>query len=86
METASITEARANIFKIAEQAIESHEPITLTYKKGDVVMMSLEDYESLQETLYILQTMPGIVERAKETKKAKAKDLYTRDQYNGGSI
>ena len=44
METASITEARANIFKIAEQAIESHEPITLTYKKGDVVMMSLEDW------------------------------------------
>ena len=75
----SITVARTNLYKLAERAIESHEPITLVGKNGNVVMLSLEDYESLQETIYILQTMPGISKEAKKAKTAKKKDLYGKD-------
>jgi PHD/YefM family antitoxin component YafN of YafNO toxin-antitoxin module len=79
MDTTSITVARSNLYKLAQHTIDSHEPITLTGKNGNVVMLSLEDYEALQETVYILQTMPSISKEAKKAKSAKKKDLYGRD-------
>ena len=79
MEITSLTTARASLYKLAQYAIDSHEPITLTGKNGSVVMLSLEDYEALQETLYILQTMPGIAAEAKKAKTASKKELHSRD-------
>ena len=36
-----------------EDAIETHEPIYVTGKKGNIVLISEEDYRSIQETLYL---------------------------------
>jgi len=70
MKTVPVTNARQNIFNIIEQTILSAEPIQITSKKGDVVMLSLEDWASIQETLYLL-SIPGmresILEGSKET-------------------
>lgn len=79
MNITTITTARANLYKLAQQTIDSHEPITLTGKAGPVVMLSLEDYEALQETIYILQTMPNIGSEAKKAKTAKKGELYGKD-------
>ena len=70
MKSVSITKARQDIFNIIEQTIANSEPIQITSKKGDVVMVSLEDWSAIQETLYLLG-IPGmresILDGAKES-------------------
>ena len=61
MKTVPVSNARQDIFNIIEQTIVSSEPIQITSKKGDVVMLSLEDWSAIQETLYLLE-IPGMRE------------------------
>jgi len=53
MKTLTITDARKNIYKLVEQANETHEPIQITGKKNNAVLVSAEDWRSIQETLYL---------------------------------
>ena len=59
------TQARANLFNLIDEASNSHEPIYIKGKRNDVVMISKEDYESIQETLYLYST-PGLVNQIME--------------------
>lgn len=58
MKTITYSEARQKLSKTMNEVIEAHAPVTITRSKGkgDVVMMSLEEYESLQETFYLLKS------------------------------
>lgn len=56
------TNARANLFKLMETAISANEPITITGKTGNVVMLSEDDYRSMQETMYLCG-IPGMREK-----------------------
>ncbi len=62
MEIFNATTARKNFFKLLESAVTTHEPIVITGKTGNVVVMSEEDYKSIQETLY-LTSIPGMREK-----------------------
>ncbi len=73
MKTVSVTNARQNIFSIIEQTIVNSEPIQITSKKGDVVMLSLEDWSALQETLHLL-SVPGMRESIIEGDKEPIED------------
>lgn len=68
MKTISYSEARQKLSKTMNDVIEAHAPITITRTKGkgDVVIMSLEEYESLQETFYLLKS-PKNAERLLES-------------------
>ncbi|GAB6057517.1 type II toxin-antitoxin system Phd/YefM family antitoxin [Desulfonatronum parangueonense] len=56
METVSINQFRANMKDYVEQAASEHEPLKVTRRNGgDFIVMSAEDWERDQETLYILQ-------------------------------
>ena len=56
MDAISYTAARSNLAKTMEQVCEDRSPIIITRSKAQsVVMMSLEDYEALQETAYLLR-------------------------------
>ena len=56
MDAISYTAARSNLAKTMEQVCEDHAPVIITRKKAPaVVMMSLEDFEALQETAYPLR-------------------------------
>lgn len=56
MDAISYTAARSNLAKTMEQVCEDRSPIIITRNKAQsVVMMSLEDYEALQETAYLLR-------------------------------
>lgn len=68
MEIVSVSKARANLFSLLEEVNQDHHPRTITSKKGDAVL-SKEDWESLQETLY-LQSIPGLVESIREAEQA----------------
>ena len=57
MQAMSYTAARENLAKTMKRVCEDHDPVIITRKKSEaVVMMSLEDYESLCETNYLLQS------------------------------
>ena len=56
MDAITYSRARANLAQTIDSVCENHEPIIIT-KKNDrsVVMLSLEDYQSLEETAYLLR-------------------------------
>ena len=56
MKAISYTHARAHLANTMKKVCEDHDPVIITRKRNDtVVMMSLEDFESLNETAYLLQ-------------------------------
>jgi len=64
MHILTASEARANLYRLLDQASESHQPITISGKRNSAVLVSSEDWESIQETLYLL-TVPGMRESIK---------------------
>ncbi|ART63391.1 type II toxin-antitoxin system Phd/YefM family antitoxin [Kushneria marisflavi] len=57
MDAISYTAARSQLSKTMEQVCEDHAPIVITRSRApSVVMLSLEDYEALQETAYLLRS------------------------------
>ena len=58
MITLTATEARRTLIDVIKHANQTHDVVRLQHKSGDAVIMSSEDYESLQETL-ILLSQPG---------------------------
>lgn len=57
MQSISYTAARSNLAKTMEQVIDDHSPIAITRKgEGAVVMISMEDYQALEETAYLLRS------------------------------
>jgi prevent-host-death family protein len=64
MPTLTASEARANLYRLMDQAAESHQPIVITGKKSNAVLVSAEDWEAIQETLFLL-SIPGMRESIK---------------------
>jgi antitoxin YefM len=57
MKAISYTAARENLAATMEKVCEDHDPVIITRKRSQsVVLLSLEDYESLQETAYLLRS------------------------------
>ncbi|MFV2081152.1 MAG: type II toxin-antitoxin system Phd/YefM family antitoxin [bacterium] len=65
MKTISVSHARANLYKLLEEAGESHEPLIITGKRGNAVLVAEEDWRAIQETLYLL-SIPGMRESIRE--------------------
>lgn len=61
MTSISATEARANIYKLIDEVAASHQPVTITGKRANAIMLSEEDWNAIQETLYLLN-IPGMRE------------------------
>ena len=57
MNAITYTEARENLAQTIQRVCRDHDPVIITRKREDsVVMISLEDYESLTETAYLLKS------------------------------
>lgn len=65
MQTLTASEARANLYRLIDEAAESHQPIIIAGKRTNAVLVSAEDWASIQETLYLL-SVPGMRESIKE--------------------
>ena len=61
MTTLSASEARAKLYKLLDEAASSHEPIQITGKRNNAVLVSEDDWRAIQETLYLL-SVPGMRE------------------------
>lgn len=65
MPTISATEARAKLYRLIDQAAETCEPILITGKRNNAVLISEADWRAIQETLHLL-SIPGMRESIKE--------------------
>ncbi len=65
MTTLNATEARAKLYNLLDQAAETHQPIVITGKRHNAILLSEEDWSAINETLYLL-SVPGMRESIKE--------------------
>jgi len=61
MPTLSITEARSSLYQLVDNVATSHEPVLITGKRANAVLVSENDWRAIQETLYLL-AIPGMRE------------------------
>jgi len=55
MSTMTASQARRKLYRLLDQAAETHEPIHITGKRSHGVLVAEEDWRAIQETLYLLQ-------------------------------
>ena len=73
MKTISASKARANLYRLIDEATDSHEPIQITSKRSNAVLVSEDDWRSIQETLYLV-SIPGMRESIVEGMKESTED------------
>jgi prevent-host-death family protein len=61
MTTLTATEARANLYRLIDDVAQSHQPVTIAGKRHNAVLLSEDDWRSIEETLYLL-SIPGMRE------------------------
>lgn len=76
MTTLNATEARSKLYKLIDEALETHQPITITGKRGNAVLLSEEDWRSVEETLFLL-SVPGMRESIREGMNESIEDMDT---------
>ena len=59
MTTITATEARRQLYSLLDDVADSHEPIQIAGRRNSAVLLSEEDWRSVQETLY-LTSIPGM--------------------------
>lgn len=78
MRAISYTSARGNLAKTMKKVCEDHDPVIITRRTNEaVVMISLEDYEALNETAYLLQSPRNakrLLESIEELESGKGKE------------
>jgi prevent-host-death family protein len=65
MSTITASEARARLFRLIDEAAESHQPLLITGKRNKAVLIAEEDWQAIQETLFLL-SVPGMRESIRE--------------------
>ena len=61
----TVSQARTNIYKLMDETAETHQPIMITGKRNNVIMISEEDWNAIEETLF-LNSIPGMATSIKE--------------------
>src|SRR3954453_23031903 len=59
MKTITASEARTNLYKLIDEPTVTSEPVQITGKRADAVLVSMDDWRAIQETLYLL-SIPGM--------------------------
>ncbi len=79
MATVNITNFRKNIFEYLTQTIKYNEPLNITTKEGNAVILSEDDYLGLMETLY-LTSIPTMKEKLLKGKDESLSDCISEDE------
>ena len=79
MTNVNITNFRKNIYEMIETTIEYNEPLNITTKKGNAVVLSEEDYNSLIETLYIT-SVPNLKEELIKRANDNEEEFVSEDE------
>ena len=79
----SVNQFRANLKQYVDLAVDNHEPLEVTRKNGEsFVVMSLDDYNREQETLYVLgnNSLMGQIQGSLKTYNTKSGHTPTSDE------
>jgi len=79
MTNTNITNFRKNIYEMLETTIEYNEPINISTKKGNAVVLSEEDYNNLMETLYIM-SVPRLKDEILSRGNDKEEEFVSEDE------
>ena len=74
MQTLSASNARTNLYRLIDEAAASHEPLVITGKRNNAVLVSQEDWAAMQETLFLL-SIPNMRESLRDGMSAPASEL-----------
>lgn len=72
MTTLTVTEARSDLYKLLDRAAQLHEPIQITGKRNNAVLIAEDDWRAIKETLYLL-SIPGMGESIRKGLKTPLK-------------
>ena len=78
MTTTNITNFRKNAFNYVEQTIRYNEPLNISTRDGNAVLLSEEDYSGIMETLYLVSA-PGMREKIMDGMKTPLEDCVEED-------
>ena len=79
MTNINVTSFRKDIYKLLDTTIKYNEPINISTKNGNAVVLSEEDYNNLMETLYI-ESIPGLKEDIIKGMKEDIEDCIDEDE------
>lgn len=65
MTVITVSEARANLYRLIDEAASSYQPLLISGKRNNAVLVSEEDWTAIQETLFLL-SVPGMRESIRE--------------------
>ena len=71
------SEARSSLYGLLDEAAESHEPILITGKRSNGVLIAEDDWRAIQETLYLL-SIPGMRESIRRGLKTPLKECVKK--------
>jgi prevent-host-death family protein len=74
MSTLTASEARAKLYRLIDEAADTHTPIRITGKRNNAVLISEDDWAAVQETIYLL-SVPGMRESIKEGMDSPVEDF-----------
>ena len=77
MQTLSASNARTNLYRLIDEAAASHEPLVITGKRNNAVLVSQEDWAAMQETLFLL-SIPNMRESLHEGMATPASELSSK--------
>ena len=77
MQTLSASNARTNLYRLIDEAAASHQPLVITGKRNNAVLVSQEDWAAMQETLFLL-SIPNMRESLREGMDAPVTELSTK--------
>ena len=81
MSTLTASEARAKLYRLIDEAAETHTPIRITGKRNSAVLVSEEDWSAVQETVYLL-SVPGMRESIREGLDTPVEELSSKRKRN----
>ena len=79
MTNVNITNFRKDIYELLEQTIKYNEPLNISTKNGNAIVISEEDYNNLIETLYI-SSVPGLKDKITKGLKKDLKDCIDENE------
>jgi len=69
MSILSASQARANLYRLIDETAKSHEPVLITGKRNNAILISEDDWKAIQETIYLnsIQGMPDSIIKGMNT-------------------
>jgi antitoxin YefM len=61
MTSLTASQARANLYRLIDETVQSHRPIAISGKRSNAVLVAQEDWDAIQETLHLV-SVPGMRE------------------------